>query len=101
MSASYGEFQAAGAEVLEVSIDPVESQKEWSESLGGIELPILADSDPKGAVAEAYGVLNSDSGKARRSSFVIDKNGVIQDVRMYPPGSIPSPSNLLEVIRGL
>ncbi len=101
MSASYGEFQAAGAELLEISADSLDDQKKWSDDLGGIDLPIMSDIDPKGEVATAYGVFNEERGRARRSSFVIDKDGVIRDVREYPPGSLPSPAKLLEVLKGL
>ncbi len=101
MSASYEDFTKAGAEVLEVSTDDLDSQKKWAESLGGVALPILADSDPKGQVAAAYHVYNEERGRARRSSFVIDKEGVIRDVRVYPPGSLPSPAKLIEVVKGL
>ena len=101
MSASYDEFQAAGAEVLEISADSLDDQKKWSVDLGGIEVPLMSDTDPKGDVATAYGVFNNERGRARRSSFVIDKDGVIRDVRVYPPGSLPSPAKLLEVVKGL
>lgn len=101
MSASYEDFTKVGAEVLEVSTDDLDSQKKWAESLGGVTLPILADSDPKGRVATAYDVYNEERGRARRSSFVIDKEGVIRDVRVYPPGSLPSPAKLIEVVKGL
>ncbi len=101
MSESYDEFQQAAAEVLDVSVDSAETQKAWAESLGGLALPVLADDDPQGAVARAYGVYNEERGTARRSSFVIDKSGVIRDVRVYPPGSLPSPAKLLDVVKGL
>ena len=101
MSASYDEFQAADAEVLEVSADSLEDQKKWSDELGGIGVPIMSDADPRGEVATAYGVFNAERGRARRSSFVIDKDGVIRDVRVYPPGSLPSPAKLLDVVKGL
>jgi len=100
LSKSHDEIAKAGAVVLEVSTDDVDTQRRWTEELGA-PFAILSDADPKGSVASAFGVLSKNRGTARRSSFVIDRDGIIRDVRIYPPGSIPSPAKLLEVIRTL
>lgn len=84
--------------MFEISTDSLDDQKKWSEDLGGVDLPIISDTNPNGGVATAYGVLNKKSGRANRASFIIDKNGVIRDVRVYPPGSLPSPKQLIEVL---
>lgn len=97
MSEAYEDFAAAGAEIIEISVDPVQKQADWSESLGGVDFPILSDADPRGRVSELYGIL-SERGTSRRSTFIIDKNGIIQDARIYPPGSRPSVNKLLPVV---
>ena len=84
--------------MFEISTDSLVDQKKWSDDLGGVELPIMSDTNPNGSVATAYGVLSKKSSRARRASFVIDKNGLIRDVRVYPPGSLPSPKKLIEVL---
>ena len=86
--------------VLEVSTDDVDTQNRWSQELG-VPFAVLSDAHPKGRVAAMYGVLSKNRGTARRSSFVIDRTGIIRDVRIYPSGSIPSPAKLLDVIRAL
>ncbi len=100
MSEAYEEFAAAGAEIIEISVDPVEKQADWAESLGGVKFPILSDAGPRGRVTELYGVL-SERNTSRRSTFIIDKNGIIQDARIYPPGSLPSVNKLLPVVQEL
>jgi len=67
------EFAGAGAQVLGISMDTVETQKSFAESLK-TPFPLLADAD--GAVAKAYGVWN-EGGYASRVTFVIDKDGVV------------------------
>lgn len=98
MSEAYEEFAAAGAEIIEISVDAVEKQADWSESLGGVKFPILSDADPRGRVSELYGIL-SQKNTSRRATFIIDKNGIIQDSRIYPPGSLPSVNKLLPVVQ--
>lgn len=84
-----------------MSVDSFASQKAFAEANGGISFKLLADFHPKGAVAKAYGIYNEERGVAGRSSFVIDREGVIRDARTYPPGELPDPQELLEIAKGL
>lgn len=70
-------FRDAGAVILGVSVDDVESHKEFSEK-HGLPFPILADD--KKVVAKEYGVLSRFLGMfelARRDTFLIDPEGNI------------------------
>ena len=79
------EFEAAGAVILGVSPDDVSSHDAFAAkySLG---FPLLADTDA--AVATAYGVYGPKTSNGQeyvgitRSTFVIDRDGVIRKV--YP-----------------
>lgn len=74
-------FRDAGAVILGVSVDDVESHKKFSEK-HGLPFPILADSDK--VVAKQYGVLKRFLGVtelAKRDTFLIDPQGKI--VRHY------------------
>ncbi|HEY0939489.1 MAG TPA: peroxiredoxin [Steroidobacter sp.] len=74
-------FRDADAVILGVSVDDVESHKEFSEK-HSLPFPILADD--KKAVAKEYGVLKRFLGTielARRDTFLIDPSGKI--VRHY------------------
>lgn len=69
------EFTAAGAQVLGISKDDLDTQKRFAESLK-LSFPLLSDSD--GTVARAFGV---DKGEyAARVTFVIGKDGVVKQV---------------------
>jgi peroxiredoxin len=56
------------------SVDPVETNKKFGESLG-IDYVIL--SDPDAAVAKAYGIYNAERKIANRNTFYISKDGKI------------------------
>ena len=60
-----------------ISIDRPESNREFAREIGAT-FPIL--SDPVKATAKAYGVLNFTRLFANRTTFVIDKDGVIQHI---------------------
>jgi len=80
-----GDFQSDNVQVLAISVDSVFSHKVWAER-EGFDFPLLADFWPHGAVAQAYGVFNSDRGIANRGTFVIDKAGVVRFGEMNGPG---------------
>jgi len=67
------EFAGADAQVLGVSMDTLETQTRFAESLDS-PFPLLADAD--GAVSRAYGVWN-EAGFASRVTFVIGKEGKV------------------------
>jgi len=68
-------FSEAGAQVLAISPQSVQSHDEFSCKQGGFAFPLLADVDKK--VGEAYGILGP-LGFYRRSVFVVDADGVVR-----------------------
>jgi thioredoxin-dependent peroxiredoxin len=70
-------FRDAGAAIVGVSVDDVESHRKFSEK-HGLPFPILAD--PTKETAKKYGVLKSYLGTmelAKRDTFLIDPEGRI------------------------
>jgi peroxiredoxin (alkyl hydroperoxide reductase subunit C) len=64
-------------QVLTISIDSSFTHKIFAQR-DGLNYPLLADFWPHGAVAEAYGVFNSDAGVANRGTFLVDVDGVVR-----------------------
>lgn len=92
-------FQHHGVDVLGLSVDSIESHREWARELGGIAYPLL--SDPGGLVADAYGVLDREAKVARRVSFVIDPHGIVQHVVASHHNVGRSVEETLRVVRAL
>ncbi len=69
-------FKAIGAEVVGISLDDVESHKEFSDKY---KLPFVILADEGGATADAYGVLRDYKliKIAGRQSFLVNPEGVI------------------------
>ena len=72
-----GDFETAGSTLLAISCDPLYAQRALADR-DGIFFPLLSDFWPHGEVASAYGVLDERSGGPRRSSFVVDRDGVVR-----------------------
>jgi peroxiredoxin len=70
-------FTGVDTVVFGVSLDDLETNKKFAASLN-LEFPLLSDAG--GSAARAYGVLNEERKVANRTTFVIDKQGVVQDI---------------------
>jgi mycoredoxin-dependent peroxiredoxin len=70
---------------LAISVGPPPTHKVWA-TQSGFLFPVLSDFWPHGAVAEAFGVFNTDAGIANRGTFVIDRDGVVRFAECKQPG---------------
>lgn len=93
-----------------MSVDFNDANKAFAEKLG-LTYPLL--SDARRQVSREYGVLYDDPAmaddpkkipiylRAKRSWFVIDKQGVVRFAQINAPQDILPNDELLEVLRGL
>lgn len=72
-----GAFANDRVQVLTISIDSSFTHKIFAQR-DGLNFPLLADFWPHGAVAQAYGVFNTDAGVANRGTFLVDTDGIIR-----------------------
>jgi len=63
--------------VFGVSVDSVPANAEFAKQLG-ITFPLLSDFTRK--VSKEYGILDDERQFSRRTTFVVDKQGVIQHI---------------------
>ncbi|WP_121258541.1 peroxiredoxin [Nocardioides ferulae] len=91
------EFMTFDSEVLAISCDPMFSLRAFADS-DGLNFPLLSDFWPHGEVARAYDVFDERTGAARRSSYVVDKQGL---VRWAVHNAMPDGRDLDEHLRQL
>ena len=72
-----GELLTFDTEVLALSCDPVYSLRAFADA-EGLNFPLLSDFWPHGEVARAYDAFDEAKGAPRRSSYVIDLDGVVR-----------------------
>jgi len=90
-------FETLDAEVLGVSVDSVWSHKAYAEKMN-IKYSLLADFQPRGAMAEKYGVFLADKGITGRAIVIVNKAGNIAWIKNY---DIPVVPDLKEVATAL
>ncbi len=100
--AAYGKIQddldQAGVTMVGISVDSAFAHKAFRDQLG-VETILLADFEPKGEVAKAYGAYLDDWGHSNRSLVLIDGDGIVEWVHASEtPVVIPPPKLILEAI---
>ena len=73
---AYSDILKTDSVLFAISVDTVQSQKEF---VAEYNIPYLHLSDNTKSVCKAYAGLNA-VGLAKRTTFVIDKNGIIQKI---------------------
>ena len=91
------QFETLDAQVLGVSVDSTWSHKAYAEKMG-IKYPLLADFQPRGAMAEKYGVFMPDKGITGRAIAIVNKAGNVAWFKNY---DIPVVPDLKEVAQAL
>ncbi len=91
-------FEKLNAELLAISVDSAFSHQAFKDARG-FKMKLLADFEPKGAVARAYGVYNDKNGFDERALFVIDKDGVIRYSYISPMNVNPGASEILKTLK--
>ncbi len=96
----HSEFQKYEAQILGISVDGVWCHAAFAKDRH-LHFPLLADFEPKGAVAKKYGVYRDADGICERALFVIDKNGIITWSYCSPVAVNPGADGILEALENL
>jgi len=94
------EFQAFQAELVGISVDGAWCHDAFAKH-NKLHFPLLADFEPKGAVARAYGVYDEKDGTCERALFVIDSDGIIHWSYVSPTGVNPGANGILSALEDL
>ena len=94
------EFSEYGAELIGISVDGVWCHAAFARDRN-LHFPLLADFEPKGAVARRYGAYREHDGTTERALFVLDAGGVIRWSYCSPVGVNPGADGILRALDAL
>jgi peroxiredoxin len=94
------EFHRFKAVILGISVDGSWCHAAFAHDRK-LHFPLLADFEPKGAVARSYGVYRDADGFTERALFVIDPHGTIHWSYVSPVGVNPGADGILEALEDL
>ncbi|MGH8654377.1 MAG: peroxiredoxin [Gammaproteobacteria bacterium] len=106
MASLKGEFEKRNCKVIGLSVDPLDSHREWSKDIAETQghapnYPLIADSDRK--IANEYGMIhpNANDTMTVRSVFVIGPDKKIKLMITYPASTGRNFDEILRVLDSL
>jgi peroxiredoxin len=94
------EFAEFRAQIIGISVDGVWCHLAFSKDRK-LHFPLLADFEPKGAVARQFGVYREDAGESERALFVIGAGGVIRWSYVSPVGINPGADGIFKALEAM
>jgi peroxiredoxin len=94
------EFQKFDAVLLGISVDGIWSHLAFAKDRN-LHFPLLADFEPKGEVARAFGVYRDKDGTTERALYVIDGDGIVRWSYVSPVGINPGADGILRALEEL
>jgi len=91
------EFRKYDAAVVGISVDSAWCHQAFAETRH-LHFPLLADFEPKGAVASQYGAYRNGEGVCERALFVLDRDGIIFWSYRSPIAVNPGADGILDAL---
>jgi peroxiredoxin len=91
-------FKKLNTVPLGLSVDSQACKRIWGNFLWLEELKILSDFWPHGKTAMDYGLFLEEGGFTNRANVIVDENGIVRWVKVYPLGQLPDIDEVLKVL---
>lgn len=101
LEANWDKFQKLNTTPLGFSVDAPPCKKVWATALTLEHLSIPADFWPHGKVAQDYGLFIEDKGISERANIIIDENGIVKWVKIYPMTQLPDIQEVFQVLSNM
>jgi peroxiredoxin len=92
-------FDELNTIALGLSVDTVPSKKAWAKELGVEKTKFLADFWDHGGYAKRLGIFLEEKGISQRANIIIDENGKVVFVKIYPIGELPDIEEIINKIK--
>ncbi len=94
-------FQNLNTVPLGFSVDAPPCKKVWAAALLINHVSLPADFWPHGKVAQDYGIFIEAKGISERANIIIDEQGIVRWVKVYPIQELPDINEVLQVLSGM
>ncbi len=91
-------FQSLNTVPLGFSVDPQPCKEAWATALQINKVSLPSDFWPHGKIAKEYGIFDGLEGVSQRVNIIIDENGKVEWVKVYPSGQLPDINEVLNVL---
>lgn len=94
-------FQNLNTVPLGFSVDAPPCKKVWAAALLINNISLPSDFWPHGKVAQDYGIFIESKGISERANIIIDENGIVKWVKVYPIKQLPDINEVMQVLSGM
>jgi peroxiredoxin len=94
------EFSEFDARIIGISVDGIWCHLAYTKDRK-LQIPLLSDFEPKGAVSKIYGVYDEKGGHSERALFVVDGEGIIRWSYLSPVGINPGADGILAALASI
>ncbi len=91
-------FEKLNTVPLGLSVDPQPTKTAWANALLINRVSLPSDFWPHGKVTMAYGLFDEREGVSGRAKVIVDENGKIKWVKVYPSQQLPDINEVLQVL---
>ncbi|MGI6299388.1 MAG: redoxin domain-containing protein [Saccharofermentanales bacterium] len=99
LEVNYERFQELNVVPLGFSVDSVPCKAAWATVLSIDDLRLPCDFWPHGKVAEDYGIFDAEEGISKRANILIDENGKVIWVKVYPKSQLPDLQEIFDFLQ--
>lgn len=86
---------------LGFSVDPIPCKKAWAAAIQINNVSLPSDFWPHGKVSQDYGLFNQTSGASERANVIVDENGIVKWVKVYPSSELPDINEVIQVLSNM
>ncbi len=94
-------FQSLNTIAFGLSVDSQPCKKVWATSIILNNLSVLSDFWPHGKVTQDYGLFIENDGISERANIIIDENGIVKWVKVYPMSQLPDINEVFQVLSSM
>ncbi|AZO94621.1 redoxin domain-containing protein [Halocella sp. SP3-1] len=100
LESNWQNFKNLNTIPLGFSVDPQPCKEIWAKALLIENVSLPTDFWPHGKIARDYGIFNESNGVSERANIIIDENGKVMWLKVYPSGELPDINEVLQVLSG-
>lgn len=95
LEAHVADFVQRNTTAFGLSVDSVPCKNQWAKQLLIAQTMLLSDFWPHGAVALSYGLFRNQEGFSERANVLLDSEGKVIWVKIYPISELPDITEVL------
>ncbi|AKN30887.1 thioredoxin peroxidase [Clostridium carboxidivorans P7] len=98
---NWDNLQSLNTIAFGLSVDAQPCKKAWATAIVLNNLSILSDFWPHGKVTQDYGLFIQNDGISERANIIIDENGIVKWVKVYPMSQLPDINEVFQALSNI